>query len=652
MKFSWKKLYLISIFIIVLNILVGCKSHQHTLGDYTYDAYLHWQECMDCHEKVNHVYHTYGTWKIEKEPTETEEGLRRQTCSACGFSKTETISVTAHQHVYGAWEFEVLPSLSNPGKIKRACSIDITHIQEVEIPVLNRTFYRYKILREPNCGEKGIEIYSFSRDGQTLEIRQDMPLTEHSYAPSWTSNSLGHWHQAICEHSTLRKDFEAHTYRNGFCTVCGWEETVQEHICEYGAWELIASPTLESLGEIKRICKTNDTHVEYKELPLLNDKDYEYEILEESSCSERGKAQYTITVEEQTFTFLVELSLSDHSYGVEWVTDNRYHWHQATCIHTEEKQDYALHEFENGRCKICDYIGYSEGLVYEMNEDHISYRIIGLGSFSEKELVIPGAYQGLPVTKISSAAFKNCTFIEKIRVLDGVLEFGDSAFMGCTSLQSIELPGTLKIVGSSCFEGCSSLKSFLGNDGLEQVKDSAFKNCTQLSSISLPNSLMLLGKFILDGCSTIEFKAYDNGIYLGNQENPYLIFYKANDTLIRTCKLHESTKFIADSAFNECRSLKSIVIPDQVTTIGSNSFYYCVSLEYIILGQGVTRIEQAAFGKCTALKSLFYMGNKEEFQKIEIGTNNSFEHIYFYAEDPSSSEEWTFDENDKPVPFQ
>lgn len=382
MKFSWKKLYLISIFIIVLNILVGCKSHQHTLGDYTYDAYLHWQECMDCHEKVNHVYHTYGTWKIEKEPTETEEGLRRQTCSACGFSKTETISVATHQHIYGAWEFEVLPSLSNPGKIKRACSIDITHIQEVEIPVLNRTFYRYKILREPNCGEKGIEIYSFSRDGQTLEIRQDMPLTEHSYAPSWTSNSLGHWHQAICEHSTLRKDFEAHTYRNGFCTVCGWEETVQEHICEYGAWELIASPTLESLGEIKRICKTNDTHVEYKELPLLNDKDYEYEILEESSCSERGKAQYTITVEEQTFTFLVELSLSDHSYGVEWVTDNRYHWHQATCIHTEEKQDYALHEFENGRCKICDYIGYSEGLVYEMNEDHISYRIIGLGSFS------------------------------------------------------------------------------------------------------------------------------------------------------------------------------------------------------------------------------------------------------------------------------
>ena len=66
---------------------MGCKSHQHTLGDYTYDAYLHWQECMDCHEKVNHVYHTYGTWKIEKEPTETEEGLRRQTCSACGFPK-------------------------------------------------------------------------------------------------------------------------------------------------------------------------------------------------------------------------------------------------------------------------------------------------------------------------------------------------------------------------------------------------------------------------------------------------------------------------------------------------------------------------------------------------------------------------------------
>lgn len=652
MKFSRKRIYWIFILSIGIYLLVGCSSHQHVLGKYQYDDYLHWQECEDCHEIVNHVYHTYGAWQIVEEPTEEKEGKRRQVCSACGYFKEETVPILTHSHHFGSWEFVELPTNQKEGSIRRVCTVDSSHVETVLLPALNKTFYRYRILSEPSCSQAGLEIYSFVRDGQTLEIRQDMPITDHTYALEWSSDALGHWHQATCIHSSLQKDYDTHTYKNGYCTTCNRKEDVAEHVHTYGPWEIEVTPTLESLGQLKRVCLTNDAHIEFAELPALNLKDYAYEVKEESSCSQKGKGEYKFHLDEQDFFFLVDLDYSDHTYALEWTMDNRYHWHQATCIHHEEKRDYELHNFENGRCTTCGYIGYSEGLLYEMNEDHISYRIIGLGDFSDKELVLPGMYQGLPVTHIAANAFRNCTFIEKVRVLDGIIEFGDSTFMGCSSLRSIELPKTLKTIGSNCFEGCRSLKEFNGNDGLESMNNSVFKGCLELTSLSIPNSLLRLGTTIVDGCMNLNYTSFDNGLYLGNSENPYLILYLASDTLISSCVLHEKTKFIASSAFSECRSLKSIQIPDEVISIGNNSFYFCVNLQYVILGKQVSQIERGAFGNCSALKSLFYKGTKEEFQDIEISINNTFENIYYYSENPSSSEEWTFDENQNPVPFQ
>ena len=39
--------------------------------------------------------HTYGEWEIVKEATEQEAGERKQTCTACGHSVTETIDKLA-----------------------------------------------------------------------------------------------------------------------------------------------------------------------------------------------------------------------------------------------------------------------------------------------------------------------------------------------------------------------------------------------------------------------------------------------------------------------------------------------------------------------------------------------------------------------------
>ncbi len=61
---------------------------------------------------------------------------------------------------------------------------------------------------------------------------------------------------------------------------------------------------------------------------------------------------------------------------------------------------------------------------------------------------------------------------------------------------------------------------------------------------------------------------------------------------------------IGNEAFEECTSLKSIVIPNSVTSIGSFAFYKCTSLTNIEIPNSVTSIGELAFYDCFSLTSI------------------------------------------------
>ena len=68
----------------------------HAYADkWTAGTDTHWHECA-CGTKADEASHTYGSWKVTKEPTCTAKGSRQRSCMVCGKKVTEAIAAKGH----------------------------------------------------------------------------------------------------------------------------------------------------------------------------------------------------------------------------------------------------------------------------------------------------------------------------------------------------------------------------------------------------------------------------------------------------------------------------------------------------------------------------------------------------------------------------
>ena len=79
---------------------------------------------------------------------------------------------------------------------------------------------------------------------------------------------------------------------------------------------------------------------------------------------------------------------------------------------------------------------------------------------------------------------------------------------------------------------------------------------------------------------------------------------KAPKNFDGTYSIKEGTQIICDRAFIGCKSLRSIVIPDSVTSIGDSAFFGCWFLCSLVIPDSVTSIGDWAFGDCLSLSSI------------------------------------------------
>lgn len=183
-------------------------------------------------------------------------------------------------------------------------------------------------------------------------------------------------------------------------------------------------------------------------------------------------------------------------------------------------------------------------------------------------------------------AFYRCSNLSKVILPETLESISESAFAGCSNLESINLPKTLKHINFLAFSGCVSLNSIVLPDSLETISEKSFQDCKSLTSITIPEKVAIsdnvfYGGVIFSGCSSL------TNVTLKNEELDINRYY----------------------TFMDCTSLKEIIMPKTIKSIGEGCYSGCTSIENIALIDDIELISRYAFQGCTHLKSIGFGKN-------------------------------------------
>ena len=178
------------------------------------------------------------------------------------------------------------------------------------------------------------------------------------------------------------------------------------------------------------------------------------------------------------------------------------------------------------------------------------------------------------------------------------------------NLKSVVLPKSLKTIGVEAFFGCCALTEITIPENVTYIAHFAFGNCPSLTSVTWnakkcrdfyrsignatggrPDEYPFYGEYIT------EFMFGDSVEYI-----PAYLCYGMNS--LNSVVIPNNVTSIGRSAFSFCRNLDSVTISNNLTSIGYRAFYYCSGLTSITIPNSVTSIGDGAFEDCSGLTSV------------------------------------------------
>ena len=298
---------------------------------------------------------------------------------------------------------------------------------------------------------------------------------------------------------------------------------------------------------------------------------------------------------------------------------------------------------------------------------------IGLSAFQNcRELTSVTIPDG--VTVIDTFAFSDCRGLMSVTIPNGVTNIGYGAFHGCDGLTSVTIPNSVVKIGEGAFAHCGKIESFVVDDdnpvfssingmllskdgtrliravngemrvpdGVTCIEDYAFSGYYKLTSISIPKSVRYIGSYAFCNCLGLtavhisdiaawceisfcsEYYSYCQDHYSSDpfdyqyyySSNPLVYAHKLylNGELITELAIPEGVTHVNDFAFMQCSSLKNVIIPNSVMSIGALAFFSGYldgsgknderGLTNVTFGNSVTNIGEMSFCGCSGLASV------------------------------------------------
>lgn len=323
-----------------------------------------------------------------------------------------------------------------------------------------------------------------------------------------------------------------------------------------------------------------------------------------------------------------EPPVHEHTFSSEWSTDDEYHWHQATCEHTEQVKDKELHDFEIDTekevpatfestgsrtlvCKVCKYskvveldqLEHNYATEWSYDEQNNTHYHACLDEGYEDLRKDEGKHDHSAWTVTTAATIKN----------DGV-EQSTCPTCGHKIERVINYTGStnmLRFNGNYAY--VSSANNPTGevvipryNQGHEITHVRVSRGCDNVEILDIPTSVTDLE--IKPGAKLRQINVRE-----GNQAYSSIngVLYTKDYSKLLLCPpnysftdfaVHEETKIIADSAFSNTK-ITTITLPSKVEEIGEKAFYNCGSLTSVSLPDSLVTLGEKAFDNCPKITS-------------------------------------------------
>ena len=214
--------------------------------------------------------------------------------------------------------------------------------------------------------------------------------------------------------------------------------------------------------------------------------------------------------------------------------------------------------------------------------------VLNLQFASCDELTVPDAVTELGL----SGACSRVTFSKNLRVITRY---------GITGSSSLEIPATVETIASMAFQNNASLQTITFEQGskLTEISSYAFSRCSKLEKVLLPEGLQKLDLSAFDDCNSLTSLIIPASV---SETNHYVQNSDALESIVFSTGSQMRT---VDRIAKDCASLKKIVFPAGIQTVNRGSSVLvtgCKALEQVVVYNPDLQLQESDFEDCGNFK--------------------------------------------------
>lgn len=228
----------------------------------------------------------------------------------------------------------------------------------------------------------------------------------------------------------------------------------------------------------------------------------------------------------------------------------------------------------------------------------------------------------------------NTSCVGALNIDPSVTSIANWAFQNNTHLTSVVIPSSVLSINSGSFSG-AYFDDITFNEGLLTIGWSAFANINfngNQVDVILPNSLTTIGASAFAQSTFRSISIGENVSSLGNSafynnfgEAPESIIFRGNSALTSisdttftgyrglTLDLPQNITSIANRAI-EFANIEYLIIPSGVTSIGNSALQYMSNIKTLILSDNLTTMGTNIFVSTTSIDTVLYCGSSSAVQ--------------------------------------